>query len=163
MTSKDKRSAATIKKEVDAVLRAPLKKEGGSSSSGIPSQAEYGRRELVAAHRILEEVRRMSLPDRKESQASFFEVMRGEPELVAERIGWRVDGNSGYGAMLLAKQVLASPRMNRSAALTQMIGSFEWSSPEDLSRAAWKKLSAGEKARLEREVQRVIADAEGAE
>jgi len=53
--------------------------------------------------------------------------------------------------------------MNRSAALTQMIGGFEWMTPEDMVRAAWKKLSAGEKAALETAVQGAIVSAERAE
>ena len=103
------------------------------------------------------------MADRKEAQAAFFEAMRDDPALVAERLGWLLDGNYGYGPMLLAKRALASPRMNRSAALTQMVGAFEWQSPDDMSRAAWKKLSAGEKARLESAVQGAITSAESGE
>jgi len=89
--------------------------------------------------------------------------MRDRPQVVGERVGWLLDGNYGYGSMLLAKRVLGSPRMNRSAALTQMVGAFEWQSPEDMTRAAWKKLSASEKARLESEVQSAIQSAESEE
>ena len=89
--------------------------------------------------------------------------MRSTPELVGERIGWLFDGNYGMGSMMLARCVLASPRMNRAAALTQVIGAFEWQSPEVMSREAWKKLTPGEKARLDSAVQGVIADSLNAE
>jgi hypothetical protein len=158
-----KKSGTQLDREIDEVLRMRQKKQAASTAqprSRIPSQAEYEQRELSGAHKKLDQVNRASLADRKEAQGEFLEAMREHPEIVGERVGWLLDGNYGYGSMLLAKRVLGSPRMNRSAALTQMIGAFEWSSPEDMTRAAWKKLSASEKARLESEVQSAIASAE---
>ena len=164
MVSNGKKSATQLNREIDEVLRqrkagAAPKAVRASSSSGIPSQVEYERRELMEARKRLEEIQRAPLADRKEAQASFFEAMRDSPELVAERIGWLLDGNYSYGAMQLAKRVLGSPRMNRSAALTQMVGAFEWQSPEIMSREAWKKLTAGQKAHLENAVQEAITSA----
>lgn len=86
--------------------------------------------------------------------------MRDRPDVVAERVGWLLDGNYGYGQMMMAKQVLGSPRMNRSAALTQMVAAYEWSSPSAMSRAAWKKLTKGQQAALEKAVQAAIRSAE---
>jgi hypothetical protein len=129
----------------------------------MPSQREYEQRELTLAHRQLDEIRRASLADRKEAQLAFFEAMRDTPKLVAERVGWLLDGNYGYGSMMMAKRVLESPRMNRVAALTQMIGAFEWQSPEDMTRQAWKRLTGNEKAALADAVGDAIHDAEGNE
>jgi hypothetical protein len=162
-----KKSGGQLDREINDILRARQKREGSkpapASRSGVPSQAEYERRELSDAHKKLDQVGRAPLADRKEAQGEFLEAMRDHPEIVGERVGWLLDGNYGYGSMLLAKRVLASPRMNRSAALTQMVGAFEWQSPEDMTRAAWKKLSASEKARLESEVQAAISSAESEE
>lgn len=164
-----KKSGPQLDREINDILRARQKREvakptpSSPSRSGTPSQTEYERRELADARGRLGEVRRAPLADRKAAQAQFFEAMRDHPELVAERLGWLLDGSYGWGEGQLAKQILASPRMNRSAALTQMVGVFEWQSPEDMSRAAWKKLSAGEKARLESEVQAAISSAESEE
>lgn len=163
-----KKNGAQLDREIDEVLRMRQKKQAASAaakprSSGIPSQAEYERRELADAHRKLDELRRAPLSDRKEAQEEFLKVMREDPELVAERVGWLLGGNYGYGSMVMAKRVLGSPRMNRSAALTQMIGAFEWMAPEDMVRAAWKKLSASEKAALESAVQGAITSAQSKE
>jgi len=160
-----KKSGSQLQREIDEVLIARQKREAKAAPprSRIPSQEEYERRELQEAQGKLAEVRRAPLADRKEAQAEFFEAMRDRPQVVGERVGWLLDGNYGYGSMLLAKRVLGSPRMNRSAALTQMVGAFEWQSPEDMTRAAWKKLSASEKARLESEVQSAIQSAESEE
>ena len=150
-----KKTGAQLKREIDEVLAAP-------SRSGVPSQSEYERRERSEAQKRLTEIQRQPLADRKEAQAAFLKAMRDYPALIAERLGWLIDGNYGYGAMLLAKEVLGKPRMNRSAALTQMIGAFEWMTPEDMTRAAWNKLSTAEKAKLEKVIQAAIRQAENA-
>lgn len=161
-----KKSGAQLDREIDEVLHMRQKKQAKQAaaaappSSRVPSQADYERRERSEAQQRLAEIRRQPLSDRKEAQAKFLEAMRDDPELVAERLGWLLGGSYGYGAKLMAKQVLGSPRMNRSAALTQMVGAFEWMAPEDMVRAAWKKLSASEKAALESAVQGAITSAE---
>jgi hypothetical protein len=146
-SGEDDISAARQKREARA---------GQAAKSRILSQSEYEHRELVLAQRGLTEIRRAPLSDRREAQGAFFEAMRDQPEIVGERVGWLLDGNYGYGQMLLAKRVLGSPRANRVAALTQLIGAYEWQSPEDMSRAAWKKLSAGERTKLNSAVQAAI-------
>ena len=65
--------------------------------------------------------------------------------------------------MKLANRILESPRMNRVAALTQMIGVFEWQSSEVMTRQAWKRLTVREKAQLAYAIQDSIRDAEAAE
>ena len=164
-----KKSGVQLDREIDEVLRMRQKKQAAAvtaqprAGASSQSESEYERRELADARKKLDQLRRAPLSDRKEAQAEFIKAMRDDPELVAERLGWLIGGNYGYGAMLMAKQVLASPRMNRSAALTQMVGAFEWMTPEDMVRAAWKKLSAGEKAALESAVQGAIASAQSEE
>lgn len=156
-----KKSGAQLDREIDEVLLMRQKKAAAASTAkpravaAVPSQLEYERRERQEAQQLLAEIRRQPLSDRKEAQESFLEAMR-DPALVAERLGWLLNGSYGYGAKMMAQQVMKSPRMNRSAALTQMVGAFEWRVPEDMVRTAWKKLSAGEKAALERAVQAAI-------
>ena len=129
----------------------------------LPTQAQYEANELADARRKEEYVNRESLRDRKESQAHFHDLMAHDPALVAERIGWMVDGNYGFGPMLLAKQIVASPRMNRVAALTQLVGVFEWSCPRVMSVATWKKLTKSQQRALESAIETVISAAEKAE
>lgn len=162
MTSNGKKSGTQLNREIDEVLEARKRREARTTPArtSAPSQSEYERREMQEAQTKLAEVRKASLADRKASAQDFFEAMRDNPEIVAERIGWLLDGNYGYGSMLLAKRVLGAPRSNRAVALTQMAGAFEWSSPEEMTRAAWKKLTASQQAALDRAVQKAIRDAE---
>jgi hypothetical protein len=131
-----------------------------AAAPGLPSVAEYERDELTRARRRLEEVERAPLADRKEAQAVFLSAMRDHPELVAERIDWILDGTHGNGEMQMARRILASPRMNRAAALAHLAAALEWSTPGAMARAAWHQLSARQQAALDRAIQDVIRQAE---
>jgi hypothetical protein len=124
------------------------------------SDHAYEQRERQIFHSDLTAVDRASLSDRKESCALFTEIMREQPDLVAERIGWLLDGNYGYGAMQAAKEVLKHKRMNRRAWLTHTIGALEWRCPQRMAIEGWKKLTAAEKKALDRAVDRAIESAE---
>jgi hypothetical protein len=144
----------------DAAFQRALAATKPSRSSGIPSQAEYERNEAMEAYRLEKEVNSQSLSDRKEARASFLEAMQKRPEIIAERIGWMLDGNYGYGVMKKAQAVIAAKRMNRPAALTHMVAIYEWRCPADFARDAWKKLTSIEKTLLDAAVKEEIASAE---
>lgn len=123
---------------------------------------EHGSVESRAIDRELAEVREIEgapLEERREAREAFYQAMR-DPALVAERIGWLIDGNYGQGQMLQALRVLASPRMNRRAALTHMVGLYEWRCPGAFAAEAWKRLTASEKRALDAAVDVVIEHAE---
>ena len=165
-----KKSSAQLDREVNDILAARQKREARSrgsqpraQSSGIPSQSEYEQREFNEANQKLREVETAPLAERKANATDFLAAMRDHPEIVAERVGWLLAGNYGFGSMQMAKRVLGSPRMNRSAALTHMVAAFEWSTPSAMAAAGWKKLTKGQQAALEKAVQKTIRDAERGE
>jgi mRNA-degrading endonuclease RelE of RelBE toxin-antitoxin system len=126
-------------------------------------QAEYERRESQEAAQRLHEIERAPLADRKEAATDFLAAMRDHPEVIAERVGWLLNGNYGHGQMQKAKRVLTAPWTNRSATLTHMVAAYEWQTPNAMAVAAWKKLTKGQQAKLEKAVQAVIKRAESAE
>ena len=99
---------------------------------------------------------RAPLADRKDAQREFFDAMKNHPDVVGERVGWLLNGSYGQGAGLKASQILESPRMNRQAALTILVGDAEWMTPAAMAVAAWKKLTPSQKAALAREVEQAI-------
>lgn len=129
-------------------------------SEAMRSDHAYASRTLGEAHQHAQEVEKAPLDERKEARDAFYEVMAEDPALVAERISWIIDGNYGHGEMLKAKQVIASPRMNRRAALTHLVGMYEWKCPGNFAIDAWKKLTAQQKAALDAAVDVVIEAAE---
>ena len=129
----------------------------------LPTQAQYEANELAIARRDEERINSEPLEDRKECQASYLEAMRSDPALVAERIAWLIYGNYGKGPQLLAERIVASPRSNRVAGLSQLACVFEWRCPRAMGVAAWKKLTASQKQSLESAIEMVISEAEKAE
>lgn len=129
----------------------------------LPTPTQYDANELTMARRDEERINAEPLADRKECQAAFLNAMATDPALIAERIGWLIDGNYGYGPMLLAKRIVTSPRMNRVAGLSQLICVFEWRCPRTMGMAAWKMLTKSQKADLETAIETVIAEAEKSE
>ena len=165
--SNGKKTGAQLDREVNDILSARQKRDARTASPaprvvGMASPSEYERRERQEAQQRLTEVERAPLADRKEAAAEFLAAMRDDPELVAERVGWLLNGSYGYGQQLRAKQILGSPRMNRSAALTHLTAAYEWSTPSALAMAAWKKLTKAQQVALEKAVQVVIRDADRA-
>jgi len=110
---------------------------------------DYGRREIDSYRRHMRGLEKEPLRERQKDAAEFFMAMANEPRLVAERVGWLLDGSYGRGAFLKAKQVLLSPRMNRVAALTQMAGALEWRSTPAFTAKAWNKLTPAQKTALQ--------------
>jgi hypothetical protein len=123
----------------------------------IPTQAEYERNELHHTQQQIQDVEKAPLADRKEAQAAFLDTLKTDPALVAERIDWLFAGNYGFGAMQMAQRVLES-RGNQEAMLVQLIGVLEWQTPGRMTADAWKKLTAKEKAALNKAVLGAIAD-----
>lgn len=118
---------------------------------------EYEMREAREHHRMLGEVEKAPLHERKEACAEFYEAMAHDPAIVGERIGWLLDGNYGYGSMKAAERVMAmSKRANKKATLTHMVGALEWKCPARMTMAAWKKLTPAQKAALDKAVQAEI-------
>ena len=129
---------------------------------GIPSQTKYESSESRRAMLDEQRIERAPLRDRREAQAAFLEAMASDPAVVAERIAWLIDGNYGYGQMQMARQVVASPRMNREAALTQLVAVYEWQCPRRMAVDAWKKLTSAQKKALSAAIEVVVAEAERA-
>jgi hypothetical protein len=126
----------------------------------IPSQQEYEMNERRRAMQEGNEIDRAPLAERKENAQRFYEAMRDDPAAVAERLGWLIDGNYGFGQMSMAKQIIASPRTNRVAALNGLVGTYEYRCPLRMVATAWKRLTTREKAMLDEALQVVIRAAE---
>ena len=119
------------------------------------SDYAYETREAAEFHRQMTAPDKLPLSERKENAVSYLDAMRsggrdGHDNLAAERIGWLLNGSYGNGAMQAARRVVrASGRTNKTAQPGVMVAAVEWQCPSRLAVAAWKKLTADEKAKLE--------------
>lgn len=116
--------------------------------TSVPSQSEYENREHLEFMRQIRQAENGALAERKESARAFFHVLKTDPALVAERVGWLLNGSYGYGSHKAAQGIIRRPRMNAGAWLTTTVAALEWMCPQRMAIAAWKKLTVAEQERL---------------
>lgn len=107
----------------------------------MQTQQEYEQSEVRRYLKQVDEVAKASLSDRKKAAKSWFEAMRDDPKLVAERVRWLLLGSYGKGSHIKAGQVGANRSMNRVAALANMTAEMEWMCPAKMAGDEWKKLT----------------------
>jgi hypothetical protein len=93
---------------------------------------------------FLNALQRAPLADRREAAAEWLDAMRHEPQLVAERVRWLLDGCYGEELYQAAWQVVTNSR-NAVAWLVIAIAAHEWSCPPREAWAAWRALTAEER------------------
>ena len=127
--------------------------------SSIPSQRDYEMRELMAFRKQMEEVEKLPLAERKENAMEWFNDLMNDQKLIAERVGWLLNGSYGKGSFDSACRVLASPRMNQVAWCAITIANLEWRCPAKMAIASWKKLPVETRYIVNEAIRREIADA----
>ncbi len=118
----------------------------------------YDMNERYSARKKLDALKKEPLSERKENAAQFLSALK-DPELIAQRIEWLLEGNYGHGQMLMARQSAEKGKggnKNVEAQLNILVAGFEWQCPADLAIKAWKSLSASEKAKLDTAIKKVI-------
>jgi len=123
--------------------------------SQIPTKQEYEMHEAGLFQKDLKEVEKRSLAARRAAAMNFADDLAHDPALVAERIGWLVDGHYGYGSYKAAHRVL-SGRGNKEAWLVQTIGALEWQVPPRMTVQIWKKLTLSQKSALHKAILREL-------
>lgn len=128
-----------------------------------PSRRSHEMNEINIFFNDLKRVDKLPLADRKANARRFSEELHspGGMEVIAERVGWLLDGNYGEGAQIKAMQVARSPRMNQAAYLVQTIAALEWLVPPAMTIAAWRTLSMAQRNKLDRLIKEEIKDALG--
>lgn len=124
--------------------------------NALPTQAQYEMNEAKALHAQLIRVEKAPLSERQEARDLYQDIMAATPNLLAGRIAWILEGNYGFGAMKKAESIIAS-RGNKIAQLSTLLAALEFNCPPNFAAQAWNKLTAGQKAALEKAIQAVIA------
>jgi hypothetical protein len=114
----------------------------------MESDAQYHNAELVLLASQVAKVASQPLADRKAAEDDCYQVMQN-PAIVAERIGWCLDGNYGYGAMVQMRRIAFARRGNRPAQAMQLIAALEWACPQGHCIKAWKRLTREEREALD--------------
>lgn len=94
---------------------------------------------------------------KNENMQELYTYSKQDPELIAERIGWLLDGNYGFDEMEQAENVLRRPRMNQRAILYQMIAYHEfYQVSQAQANRVYNALTKTEQARLNEFIQMVV-------
>lgn len=109
---------------------------------------DYDMRERSEFNRQIQEVEHASLTERKEGFTEYLDDLKNNPALVAERIGWLLNGSYGKGSYDVARQIVSSPRMNQTAALGVIIAALEWHCPNVFARKAYNSLTSAQQEKL---------------
>jgi hypothetical protein len=115
--------------------------------------------ELQQFRKKMEEVEKLPLAERKENAKEWFKDLSDNYMMIAERVGWLLQGNYGGGSFGSACRVLASPRMNQVAWCAITIANLEWRCPAKMAIESWKKLPVETRYQVNEAIRREIADA----
>lgn len=124
------------------------------------SDRAYRQREILSYLKQLSDVEKAPLRDRQEAAREFHDAMAHDPELVAQRVGWLLNGSYGMGSCIKAVEVAKNKRMNRNAALVNVIGALEWHCPARMVADRYKKLTKAQQDALNHAVTAEIKSAE---
>lgn len=119
----------------------------------------YEMRELAMFRKQMEETEKLPLAERKANAVEWYKDLSENYMMVAERVGWLLNGSYGKGSFDSACRVLASPRMNQVAWCAITIANLEWRCPAKFAIQAWKKLPVEKRYLVNEAIRQEIADA----
>ena len=132
---------------------------GDESDCGGTDMDSYEMRELSMFRKQMEDVERLPLAERKANAVEWFKDLSDNYMMVAERVGWLLNGSYGKGSHDSACRVVNSPRMNQVAWCAITIANLEWRCPAKMAIMAWKKLPVETRYLVNEAIRREIADA----
>ena len=113
----------------------------------METQQEYEARERRLLTAKLAECVNAPLADRKAAQAEWRKALVEAPDLIAERVGWLIEGCYGFGAYLRAQESLKS-RGNRVAQLALLLAPLDFQCPQGMARGAFLTLTEEQRERV---------------
>ena len=117
--------------------------------------SRYAQNEKLQINRRLNELSHEPLHVRQANRKEYAKDLH-DTRLVVQRIEWMLDGCYGQGAYLICQDIMSRPRMNRVAALSQMIGGLEWQCSALEARKAYLSLDSAAQDRINAAIQAVI-------
>ena len=109
------------------------------------TKADYEGAELLAFSRQIKRIADAPLADRQSAARDWRERL-SDPETIAVRADWILNGSYGHGAYLHAWHVARNRRMNRAAWFSQMVAALDFNCPADFARREFLRLSKAQQA-----------------
>ena len=115
------------------------------------TEAEYHNNEMRDYSRKLTQIDKAPLIERQQARDDVTEALKA-PEWIIRNIEWLLNGSYGYGPQYKAREIVKNTRCNRAAHLTAMLGYLDHQCPSNFTAQAYKRLSAGERAALDKAI-----------
>lgn len=118
-------------------------------------EKKYTDRERAIFHADLDRAEQGTKLEKRQAAREWAKDLAEDPKLIAERIGWLLNGNYGKGSYDAAREWSDPKHKGRNvhAWLTQTIAALEWSCSKRLATVEWKKLTPAQKAKLSKLIQ----------
>ena len=121
----------------------------------------YIQRERGKVQDKLRALSALPLRWRQQNRAEYRQALAERPAYVAAEVDHLLSGNFGEAEYHIAMDIMARPRMNRVAALSQLIAGLEWECSALEARKAYLSLDDRQKATIDTAIEEVIAENEG--
>jgi hypothetical protein len=139
--------------EFDLLLQQIIEEESGKERTEYEQrERSYEQREFDEAWKKWREIERGPLQDRQEGRAKWKKSMIEHPEIVAERVGWMLNGHWGHGVMLLMRRAVTNAKsdMAKVSRAAQIAAAFEWTTSGAFARQAWGELTKVQQKKVNR-------------
>ena len=117
---------------------------------------DYHIREMRTAQAQADAKRKDQSPD---DAARLLDALTVNLDHFAQSVEWLIAGNYGYAQQWEAWQILNAKRMNKPAALCQIVALLEYGVKEEKTRKVWRGLTDAQQFAVAKAMQRVIDSA----
>ena len=116
---------------------------------------DYEMQEAIRHHNYILSLDRAPLAERKEAQANFLNLI-ADPSHTATLTEYLLNGDYGKGPYDICKRIAPNKRMNRAAAIAQLLAAYECRCSARNTIAAWKQLTPAEQKTVNAAILAVI-------
>ena len=90
--------------------------------------------------RKLESLKKLPLAERKENRDNLVDALENQLKHFIDSAEWVLQGSYGFGAYVVAKEVIRSKSMNRHSWLFTTVSALEYSVTAEMANRAWNSL-----------------------
>lgn len=156
-------------REIESILSSSSQRDPSRRNTKSVSMAQFSRqrmpreeqRESALFRSEVTRAEKLSLAERKENLAEFARDVKTDPELLAERVSWLLNGSYGHGAYVKAHEVIRNKKLNREAWLVQTVSALEWGVPQRMIAGWWNSLSPSQQTKINILVRKEIRESIG--
>ena len=120
---------------------------------------EYHDREMKRLFKRIEDIEKAPLSERREGREDYLRGLRDNPDIIAERVTWILNGAYGYAEQFRAKYILENcKRKSAVVQLAYLVAAFDDSCPQVFAAQAFKKLMPEQQEKINNLIAQEVED-----